>query len=41
MNNITYRPNYLKEEDTEGFLEYDLGSINFGNYDFIDFISNL
>ena len=34
MNNITYRPNYLKEEDTEGFLEYDLGSINFGNYDF-------
>ena len=34
MNNITYRPNYLKEENTEGFLEYDLGSINFGNYDF-------
>ena len=34
MNNITYRPNYLKEENTEGFQEYDLGSIDFGNYDF-------
>ena len=34
MDNITYRTNYLKEANVEGFSEYDLGSINFGNYDF-------
>ena len=34
MKNITYRSNYLKEENINGFQEYDLGSMNFGNYDF-------
>lgn len=36
MNNITYRPNYLKEEHTDEILELDLGSVDFGNYDFGD-----
>lgn len=34
MKNITYRTNYLSEEDVEGIKEYDLGSMDFGNFDF-------
>ena len=34
MKNITYRTNYVKEENLDGFQEYDLGSMEFGNYDF-------
>lgn len=34
MNNISYRTNYLKEENLNGFQEYDLGSMDFGNFDF-------
>lgn len=34
MNNITYRTNYLKEETVDGFKECDLGSVDFGDYDF-------
>ena len=34
MKNITYRTNYLKEENIAGMLEYDLSSMDFGNYDF-------
>ena len=33
MNNITYRTNYLKEANVNGFNELDLGSMDFGNYD--------
>ncbi|MBO7526336.1 MAG: hypothetical protein J6T74_00390 [Clostridia bacterium] len=34
MKNISYRTNYLKEENLDGFNEYDLGSMEFGNFDF-------
>lgn len=34
MKNITNRTNFLKEENLDGYLEYDLGSIDFGNFDF-------
>ena len=34
MKNISYRTNYLKEENLDGFTEYDLGSMDFGNFDF-------
>lgn len=34
MKNITYRSNLMDEVNITGNVEYDLGSIDFGNFEF-------
>lgn len=33
MKNITYRSNFLKTETVDGITQYDLGSMNFKDFD--------
>lgn len=36
MNNITYRTNFLEKNVVDGKTEYDLSSLNFGDYEWGD-----